>query len=297
MNKQNKKGFALLLTLSVLSVIIGLTVVLLSYFTKVRNDAELTKALIQGNIYYADVLSEFKRFKKKPETIFSALYRFPVSLRTPDGRFFVTIKCEALGKGVNINWLGLEYNLTKQPLYLMAEELFEYLAQQYNIEDADRLREMILEEIGVGRKFISKSQRRLIQKEGIVSYKQFSKIISDYQLEIDDSKVSRIDWDKYFSFADVNKIDAEYSSSELISYIFDIDLETVNEWNNLILAKPSLISFVNNNGGEYASKKKLLAGSSFLGASSCSVDYGTGYRFTFKYINGESKHFEFYGKQ
>jgi len=291
-----KKGFALLLTLSVLSVIIGLTIVLLGYFTQVKNDAEMTKALIQANVYYADILEEFKRFKKKPQTIFTTLYRFPVSLRTPDGRFFVTIKCEALGQGVNINWLGLEHDKAKQHLYNISEDIFESLTQAYNVVDPDRLREMILQEIGIGQKFVRKTQSRLRQKEGIISYQQFSQIVSRYQLEVDDAKVSHIAWGKYFSFADVNKIDAEYSSPELISLLFDIDLATVKEWYYLVLAKPSLQSFVNENSSEYALKKNLLAGKSFLGASSCSVDFGTGYRFTFKYINGESKHFEFYGK-
>ena len=296
-NVREKQGFALLLTLSVLSVIIGLTMVLLSYFNKVKSDADLTKALIQGDVYYADILTEFKKFKENPKQIFTALYQFPVSMRTPDGRFFVTIKCEALGKGVNINWLSYEGNLTQQPLYLIAQEIFDKLVQQYNIEDADRLRELILEEIGSESKFILKSQSRLRQKKGIISYQQFSTIISNYQLEVDDSKVSHIGWENYFSFANVNKIDAEYSSPELISLLFDIDLSTVKEWSSILIGKPSLMSFVNENGGEYASKKNILAGETFLDASACSVDYGSGYRFTFKYIEGESKHFEFYGKQ
>ena len=295
-HKNSKKGFALLLTLSVLSIVISLTMVLLSYFNKVRTDAQTTKALIQADVFYADILEEFKRFKKKPKTIFTTLYHFPVSLRTPDGRFFVTLKCQALGAGVNINWLALEHDLKKQPLYLVAEEIFDKLALAYNLEDADRLRELIIQEIAKGKKFVSKAQSRLRQKAGIISYQQFSEIVSRYQLEVDDPQASKIAWSKYFSFADVDKIDAEYSSPELISVLFDVDLKAVREWYYQVLNKPSLQSFVNDNGGEYALKKNIIAGNSFLGASSCSVDYGSGYRFTFKYIKGESKHFEFYGK-
>ena len=48
--RRGREGFALMITLSVLSVVIALTIVLLSYFTKVKEDAETTKALIQADI-------------------------------------------------------------------------------------------------------------------------------------------------------------------------------------------------------------------------------------------------------
>lgn len=50
-----RKGFALLITLSVLAVLMALTGVLLGYFGEVRKDAMATNALIQGNLYYTDI--------------------------------------------------------------------------------------------------------------------------------------------------------------------------------------------------------------------------------------------------
>ena len=293
--ERGREGFALIITLSVLSVVIALTIVLLSYFTKVKEDAQTTEALIQADIYYADILSQLKNFKD-PKSIFKQLYRFPVSLRTPDGRFNLTLRCRPLAAGINVNWLAMENVKGKQQHFQEAQILFETLAQQYELEDADRLLEMILEEIGLGKKYVQESQSRLIQKHGIISYQQFSEIIKRYEMEVDDLKVGRVPWRKYFSFSNhADKIDAEYSSAELISYLFDIDLRTVREW-LASLDKSSLQSFVNANGGNYNKKKNLLAGGTFLAESRCSVRYGDGYRFTFDYIRGEAKYFEFHGK-
>jgi len=293
--ERGREGFALIITLSVLSVVIALTIVLLSYFTKVKEDAQTTEALIQADIYYADILSQLKNFKD-PKSIFKQLYRFPVSLRTPDGRFNLTLRCRPLAAGINVNWLAMENVKGKQQHFQEAQILFETLAQQYELEDADRLLEMILEEIGLGKKYVEESQSRLIQKHGIISYQQFSEIIKRYEMEVDDLKVGRVPWRKYFSFSNhADKIDAEYSSAELISYLFDIDLRTVREW-LASLDKSSLQSFVNANGGNYNKKKNLLAGGTFLEESRCSVSYGAGYRFTFDYIRGEAKYFEFHGK-
>ena len=290
----SKKGFALIITLSVLSVVIALTVVLLGYFNEVKNDADSTKALIQANVYYADILSEFKKGKGKG--IFSLLYKKPVFLRSKDGRFSLQLSCSPLSAGVNINWLGLERDKKKYYLFDEAQGLFDFLVEQYHLEDGDRLLEMIRLEIGTGNKFIKEEQRRLIQKHGIISYKQLSNIINRYEMESDDQKVALIPWHKYFSFSDKSEhIDAEYSSIELISYLFDIDIRTVSEW-MYAKNKPSLETFVGENGIDYNSKKQLLAGSTFLGESRCSVGYDAGYRFTFDYIEGEAKYFEFHGK-
>ena len=59
----HREGFALLITLSVLTVIIALTTVLLSYLDEVREDASQTKALIQANVYYADITKVFNDLK------------------------------------------------------------------------------------------------------------------------------------------------------------------------------------------------------------------------------------------
>lgn len=296
---KNRQGFALLITLSVLSVIIALTMVLLSYFEEVQQDSSDTKALIQADIYYTNITNIFQGFKNKKD-LFSVLYSTELPLQTPDNQFSLVLKCEPLYKGVNINWLGLENDSKKTELYTVAQELFEVLAQDYNIEDAGRLQEMLLEEIGGTYNVVQQEESRLHKKNGIISYQQFAELISRYQFEIDDSHIGAVPWRKYFSFSPkADKIDAEYSSPELISYLFDIDLETVKEWGSFI-GDGTLEDFVTQNGGDYAQRKSILAGETFLEATECSVRYAQAeshYRFNFKYIQGEAKHFEFFGKQ
>jgi len=291
----HRKGFALLITLSVLAVIIALTGILLSYFDEVRKDATTTKALIQGNLYYADIRKTFKNFKKK-ETLFTTLYLMPVPLSSPDGKFSVMLKCRPLANGVNINWLGLGNSQEMVEQYNAAQSLFDTISQTYNLEDAGRLQEMLLEEIGGKEKFVQKEQSRLRQKNGIISYKQFEGIISRYQLEVDDQKVSRVPWAKLFAFSPTAKvIDGDYISAELISLLFDIDLATVKEeW---MEGEVKLKTFVQNSGGTY--NQKLFA-QDFLEEVQCEVQYGHAderFRFRFVDIQGEVKDFEFYGKQ
>jgi len=291
-----RRGFALIITMSVLSVVIALTIVLLSYFNEVKEDADNTKALIQANVYYADILTQLNKLGKNRKTFFQRLYRFPVSLASPDKRFKLSMACKPLAGGVNINWLVFERQQQKQHLYQVSQVLFETLAQQFQLEDADLLLEMLLLEIGGNKKYVTSPQRRLMQKNGIISYQQFSNIINRYEIEADDLKVARIPWRKYFTFSSKSeKIDVEFSSAELIAFLFDIDLNSVREWQGSI-PKISLQSFIEQNGGDYNDRKNLLSGNKFLGESRCSVGYGEGYKFTFDYTAGEAKYFEFYGK-
>ncbi len=298
-NVKQRRGFALMVTFSVLLIIISLTVVLLSYFKKVQYDAADTTAMIQADVYYTDITKVFDRFKKK-KSLFSTLYTFPVPLRSPDGRFTMMLRCQPLSKGVNINWLALEENNAMQEAYTFTQEVFDILAQDYDLEDATRLQEMLNEEIGGKKKFVKKEYSRLRQKNGIISYKQFAQIVSRYQLEVDDTKASSIPWQKYFTFsAKAKVIDAEYASPELLALLFDIDLQTVKEWFS-DPEKSSLQSFVDDNGGNYASRKKIITGKNFLEESECTVAFKSGrgqYKFRFEYIQGEAKHFEFYGKR
>jgi len=280
-------------------VIIALTMVLLSYFEEVQHDASNTKALIQADLYYADITTIFKGIKEK-KTLFSLLYGTVLPLATEDGRFSLMLKCEPLSKGVNINWLGLKTNAKNQALVNVAQELFEMLAQEYSIEDPGRLLELLYEEMGNKDQYSTQNQSRLHQKKGIISYQQFAQIVSRYQFEVDDPEIGRVPWEKYFSFSQRSeKIDGEYSSPELIAYLFSIDLSSVKEWTS-VLDRTSLETFVNTNGGSYAQRKMLLVGKEFLEETQCSVRYVLDeayYSFRFEYSEGEAKHFEFYGKE
>lgn len=300
-NIKHKQAFALLVTLSVLSIISALTVILLSYFEKVQHDAADTTALIQADVFYADILETFNRFpKKNKKRLFSFLYKRPIPLKTKDGRFSMNLSCKPSSSGVNINWLGMENKEKMQDAFTFAQVVFDMLVQEYSLEDGDRLLEMILEEVGGKNQFVTKENARLRQKKGIISYQQFSNIVKSYQIEVDDPKASRIPWKKYFTFSQsANLIDAEYSSPELISVLFDIDLQSVKEWHS-DPKRSSLKSFVANNGGDYSARKSIIVGSKFLPESKCQVSFkssGTTYAFGFEYIKGEAKYFEFYGKK
>lgn len=298
---KNRQGFALMITLSVLSVIIALTMVLLSYFEEVQQDASHTKALIQADLYYTDITSIFQGFKDK-KTLFSVLYRTALPLQTPDEKFSMLLQCKALNRGVNINWLGFANDAKKAALYTVAQDLFDFLAQEYGIQDPTRLMEIFIEEMENKNNLITSTQSRLHQKNGIISYQQFEVLLARYQFETDDLNIGLVPWKKYFIFSPgADKIDAEYSSAELIAYLFEIDLFSATEWvNSMDVERVSLESFVEQSGGDYAQQQGILAGNEFLDSTECSVAYAFAqeqYRFRFEYIQGEAKHFEFYGKQ
>ncbi len=295
----HRKGFALILTLSALTVIIALTAVLITYLDEARKDASTSKAMIQGNLYYSDIKKIFKGFKEK-KALYNTLYLSPVPLISEDGRFSVIVDCRPLANGVNINWLaaGNESNMTVQ--YDAVRQVFESLIQNYDIEDASRLEEMLLEEIGGDRKYVQKEQSRLRQKNGIISFKQFTDILDRYQREADDRKIVQIPWEKFFVFnerskdAQENLVDGNYISAELLAVLFDIDLASVKEdW----VEGTELKTFVSGLGGSYNDK---LFAQDFSDRSQCDVAYDyEGERFAFRFVDieGEVKHFEFFGKQ
>ena len=294
-NTGERRGFALLITLSVLAVLIALTGVLLSYFDTVRKDAAGTKALIQGDLYYTDIRKIIKSFKEK-KTLYTTLYQMPVPLSSPDGRFDVLLQCRPRANGININWLGKENDPKMRLQYETAQKLFENIAESYDLEDAGRLEEMLLEEMQGKKPFIAKEYKRLLQKNGIISFKQFGQVLQRYQFETDDRKIALVPWEKYFVFGDSGAlVDGDYLSAELIAMLFDIDLESVkDEWAE---GGMKLKDFVQNMGGEYNDK---LFAQEFVEEVKCSVQYAyEDERFAFTFIDseGEVKDFEFNGKQ
>jgi len=291
----NSRGFALLITLSVLAVLIALTGILLNYFDEVRKEAVETKALIQGDLYYADTKKVIKNFKDK-KTLFKTLYLMPVPLSSPDGRFNLILQCRPRANGVNINWLSRENDPKMAEQVKTAQDLFGSIVQNYNLEDPERLEEMLLEEMQGKRSFVQTPGNRLLQKNGIISFQQFENILQQYQFETDDQKVSKVPWNKYFVYGDTgNRIDGDYLSAELIALLFNIDLETVKgEW---IEGSMKLKDFVEEMGETYNNK---LYAKEFVEEAKCSVHYvyqDEQFEFTFIDSQGEVKNFEFNGKQ
>jgi len=296
-NTKSRKGFALIITLSVLAVIMSLTMVLLSYFDEVHQDATETKALIQADLYYTNIVNTFNKFKNK-QTLFDVLYKSSLPLVSPDGKFKLMLNCQPMNKGININWLGLQSSLKEIRKYQVAQDVFSKLVQSYKIVDGTRLFEMILEEMGKSEDVYSKDNRqRLQKKKSIVSYLQFSDIISRYQFEVDDSNINAVPWKAYFSFyPKAEKINIEYSSTALISLLFDIDISIVNEWYGTIEERVPLSVMVNDNGANYKEFSSILNAKS-SGATNCNINYsvaGQYYKFKFDYIEGEARYFEFF---
>ena len=295
-----REGFALLVTLSVLAVIMALTTVLLSYLDEVKEDASQTKALIQANVLYADITNIFNDLKVNKKALFSTLYLAPFPIASEDGKFMMTLSCKPLASGVNINWLGGSNEPQMQEPYQLAQNIFDRLVEEYDLEDGMRLQEMILEEISGNRGSAQEEYSRFRQKKGIISYQQFTAIVNRYQFETDDPIVGQIPWDKYFSFSSTSGVvDVEYSSPELIALMFEIDVESVQEWYE-DPARSDLKTFLTMNGIDYGKRKNLLAGGKFIDESECTVSYESNkmpYQFRFEYVRGEAKYFEFYGKQ
>ena len=297
--KGNRRGIALLITLITVAMMMVLIATLLATLDSVRKDAKRTEAMLQANIYYADIAKIFKSFKKDDKKLlFETLYLAPIPFSSEDGSVTLNIACRPLLSGVNINWLALENDTKLRAQYDAAEDLFNNIVANYNLVDPGMLYEMLQEEMGTpGNRFVTSEQSRLMQKRGIISIQQLEQVLLHYQMQADDQAVSDVPWGKLFSFLpDATVIDANYMSAELIALLFNVELEAVEDVWIVGSEFSALIEELN------VERRPALFGKEddFLAAAECEVGYKYGeghYRFAFSYVDEEVKHFEFYGRQ
>jgi type II secretory pathway pseudopilin PulG len=293
-----KQGFALLVTLSVLVIVIGLTGVLVGYLNDARQDASKSKALVQANLYYANLKQFLTKFKNR-NTLYSILYTAPVPLVSEEGDFSLTLACRPLANGLDIRWLAKDNHKGMQSRYTVAQKVFDALAERYELADPTVLEEMIIAEIGGGER--DGLQGHSSQKNGMISYSIFERILTQYEIETGDEHIKLVPWKKLFSFplsstdTKMGVLSGDYLSPELVSLLFDLDVpEVKEEWHegNGALKHLSELYAI-----EYDRK---LFSEKFVNASRCEVSYDyrkMHFMFGFNDIEGEVKDFEFYGKQ
>ncbi|SFV60121.1 hypothetical protein MNB_SV-12-1014 [hydrothermal vent metagenome] len=305
---KTKRGIALFITLLVIASILSIVAVSFSYLEKVQKDAGKMSAIIQGNLFYKNTTDILKRFFPKGKADSKKLdiiYSIPLMLSEPKSGFNINLQCKPLMVGVPIKWLDESFT-KKSPARLdLARDVLSKIMELYEIEEPNQLEEIILSWVnGVSRED-SEYEERLRHKKGIISKKQFDRIILDYRLRYDDEKVFKIPWERYFVFVDVTKdviIDGAYITAELISVAFDIPLQSVkDEWlieNDIDEKKMTLVEYLAQNASGEVINKKLFSKNA-LNAMHCEERYAyrnSYYSFSFDYSKERSTNFEFNGE-
>ena len=305
---KTKRGIALFITLLVIASILSIVAVSFSYLEKVQKDAGKISALIQGNLLYKNTTEILKRFFPKGKVDnkrLEMLYSLPLMLSEPKSGFNINLQCKPLLIGVPIKWLDETFT-EKFPARLeLAQKVLTEVMNLYEIEEPNRLEELIISEVRGKKDSNSEYEPRLRQKAGVVSKKQFDRIIVDYRLKYDDTNVFNVPWNRYFSFIDVSRkavIDGAYVSSELISLAFEIPLESVkDDWQkekSIEEDKQTLSEFLSQNlSGEPIDN--TLFSPNALSIMHCEQSYlyqEKYYRFSFDYTDERSVNFEFNGE-
>lgn len=304
--KRMRKGVVLFITLSVIAAMLVLVGAIFAYLEKSRDNASYTSAVIQADLIFRDskdviavLLKKGSKDKEIKKTILDTLYLAPVTIQAEeDDEMFITLDCQPLDKGININWLGLENNSSAQLFYGTAQSVFDRLVEIYNIQDAALLLSRIRYAIDGEDNSGVQAQGRLEQKKGIIKLLQIQNIARAYRFEADDDAVENIAWDKYFSF-DMQSmvVDGNYLTAELIALLFDMELETVEEeW----FEGDDLKAFVSTNGGDMSQYNTKLFASEMIERMGCHISYGyqgNVYALGFDYLEGKAEKFEFFGKQ
>lgn len=259
--------------------------------------------MTQANILYGSTKDILKRFfpKKSDNNLkLKMIYSMPLMISEEKSGFAITLTCQPLMLGVPINWLDEEATASVAAKSTLAKEVFTHIVDFYQIEDPNGLEEMILEAITGKILQNDENTERLKKQKGIISKKEFKKILINYAFKYDDIKVLSIPWEKYFSFVAVDSkllIDGAYPSAEFVSAAFEIPLDIVKE--SWVMGESTLASFLDENGIVATLNKKVFAKKS-LNAMSCEQNFLYGekrYGFSFNYIEGRSSNFEFNGQE
>ncbi|MBU1667254.1 hypothetical protein KKC13_02480 [bacterium] len=300
---KRKRGIALFITLMVIASIMSIIAVSFTYLEKVQKDAGTTSAVIQGNLLYTNTVTVLKRFfpsgRDNAEKL-ELIYTMPLVLSEAKSGFGLNLSCKPLMVGVPINWLDKDLTAQAPEKMNLAKDTLAIVMERYDIEEPNGLEELLMQAI-TGKTTENEDYiPRLKPQKGIISKQQFNRVITNYRLRYDDSKILNVPWDRYFTFGKVNektKIDGVYLTPEFISVAFDIPIEIVQE--SWISGESTLASFLRENSIITPVNKKIYANKA-LNAMHCEQSYAYKdgyYTFNFDYIEGRSGNFEFNGKK
>jgi len=290
-----RPAITLFITLAVVAAMLALMGVIFSYLEQARSKAEDKVALIEADLLYADVVKAVDKYVGKKPTVgtLKNIYDIPISVREKKGPFNILAACTPAHAAVPITWLSTKGGAKRERQNTLANVVFDDIALHYRLKDANRLREMLVAAIDSKEVVNFGEKGRLKRQENYFSWSDFRKVLDSYAIKEDDNRVYNINWNYYYAFGrEYKAIDGNFLSSKLISIIFGIDEQIVNE----DFKSGHLKRFLEENGADMELYKTPLFAKGPVVAMQCSVSYSFGkgsYSFSFNYIDGKVEDFEF----
>ena len=290
-----RKGISLLITLSVITAMLALMGVMFNYISIAQKKAESKSAVIQANLLMKDLkdILDKQLGKRVSKEKLKIIYSTPLIIQSKDGALSLAADCKPLLDRINIAWLGLEDKEKYANRFNLAKNLFDQLSDQAELRDGEMLFVMIKEYLNGYSGYFNISSY-IKRKKFTISQSDFYKILNRYRFEADDKNVYKIKWDQYFTFAPLNKdldgLDFDFLSKDLITFLFDVDQNYVNE--NYSLG--SMNEFLEGIGEE-KDRYKWLFNSKLSTAMECTITYGfreNNYVIKFNYIDKRISSFE-----
>ncbi len=289
-----RPAITLFITLAVIVAMLALVGVTFGYLNRARAKAQDKSALIEANLIYADVSNIVNKFiGKKPSTgTLKSIYNTPISIQERKGPFNLLAACAPLRAAIPVAWLKEGSGIKTQRRYSIASAILDEIGVQNRLKDTEELKSMLSKALESGYSYEFGESGRLKRDRGYFGKEEFYKVLNSYFLKTGDKKVFKVNWERYFSFGEnYSQIDGDFLSSKLVSAIFGIDEQIVNE----DFKSGNLRKFLMDNGADMDIYNSEIFAKKAVAAMECSATYSFGkgsYSLKFDYINGKVEGFD-----
>jgi len=288
-------AITLFITLAVIAAMLALVGITFTYLSKARERAEDKSALIESNLIYADASNAVSRFVGKKPTVgtLKNIYEIPLTVKEKKGPFSLLVACSPARAAIPITWLREDGGASREEMYNVATVVLDAVALQNRFKDEGRFKSMLSKAISSKYNLMFGEESRLKKERDYFSWGDFKKVLDEYYLKEGDSNIYKPNWRYYFSFGkEYKEIDGNFLSSKLISIIFNIDEQIVQE----DFKSGHLKEFLIENGLDLNLYNSKIFAKKAVVALTCNANYSFGkggYAFKFNYTDGKVEGFEF----
>jgi hypothetical protein len=290
-----RPAITLFITLAVIVAMLALVGITFGYLGEARAKAEDKAALIEANLIYADASNAVSKFVGKKPSVgrLKNIYDIPLTVSEVKGPFTLLVACSPARAAIPVTWLSTRGGAKREAKLNLATQVLDEIALKSHIKDLSRFKDML--EKAIDSKYATNfgESARLKKPSSYFSIKEFKKVLNSYFISEGDANIFKPNWSNYFSFGkEYNEIDGNFLSAKLISIIFSIDEQIVQE----DFKSGKLKEFLVANGLDLELYNSKLFAKGAVDALTCNASYSFGkgsYAFKFNYISGKVEGFEF----